>query len=152
MCWPKQGTFLALYNFNPWLHSVSIATFVTVVQVLFRSLTNSLCVVLGSFLTVLKIICTPRGEILHGAPHQGSLSVILYVCMCNIYSNSWSFLIKLLADCRLAHPSLVQVYNLVTGVLKTALWSWPWWCGCSLTVWGCAHVAFKQITSSNRCI
>uniref|UniRef100_A0AAX7T2N6 MYND-type domain-containing protein n=1 Tax=Astatotilapia calliptera TaxID=8154 RepID=A0AAX7T2N6_ASTCA len=44
-----------------------------------RSFTRSPRVVLGSLLTVLMIILTPRDEILRGAPDRGRLSVVLYV-------------------------------------------------------------------------
>ncbi len=41
------------------------------------AITRSSCVVLGWFLTILMIIETPRGEILHGAPDRRRLTVIL---------------------------------------------------------------------------
>lgn len=41
-----------------------------------------------------------------------------FVPFSNNCSNSRSLLTKLLACCGLAHPSLVQVYNLVPGVLR----------------------------------
>ncbi len=43
-----------------------------------RSLKRSSRVVLGWFLTVLMITETPRGEILHGAPDRGRLTVIFF--------------------------------------------------------------------------
>ncbi len=68
----------ALQDFNPWRCSVLLmVTVETVVLALFRSLTRSSCVVLGWSLTFLRIIDTPRGEILHGAPVWRRLSVIL---------------------------------------------------------------------------
>ncbi len=42
-----------------------------------RSLKRSSRVILGWLLTILMIIETPRGEILHGAPVRGRLTVIL---------------------------------------------------------------------------
>ncbi len=56
-----------------------MVAFVTLVPALCRSFTRSPRVVLGFLLTVLVIILTPRGEILHGAPDRGRLSVVLYV-------------------------------------------------------------------------
>ncbi len=57
---------------------------------------------------------------------------------------------KLLTYCRFSLPSLVQVYNFVSGVLwrlfglgHSGVWS--------VTVWGCGQVSFILITSSNRC-
>lgn len=81
----SRRTFQALQDFNPWLHSVlRIVTHyvVTIVTLLWSQLSSGHgpvppCVVLGCLLTVLKIMCTPWGEILHRAPGQGRLSVIL---------------------------------------------------------------------------
>ncbi len=68
----------ALQDFNPWRCSVLLmVTVETVVPALFRSLTRSSRVVLGWYLTFLRIIDAPRGEILHGAPVRGRLTVIL---------------------------------------------------------------------------
>ncbi len=57
---------------------------------------------------------------------------------------------RLLTYCRFSLPSLVQVYNFVSGVLwqlfglgHSGVWSG--------TVWGCGQVSFILITSSNRC-
>ncbi len=72
MCWLEQG------DLNPWRCSVLLMVIVeTVVPALFRSLTRSSHVVLGWSLAFLRIIDTPRGEILHGAPVRGRLTVIL---------------------------------------------------------------------------
>ncbi len=61
------------------LHGVvlPIVFLVTMVPAALRSLTRSSSVVLDWFLTVLMIIETPRCEILHGAPVQGRLTVML---------------------------------------------------------------------------
>ncbi len=61
------------------LHGVvlPIVFLVTMVPAALRSLTRSSRVVLDWFLTVLMIIETPRCAILHGAPVQGRLIVIL---------------------------------------------------------------------------
>ncbi len=74
----SRGTLRVLQDFNPWRCSVLLmVTVETVVPALFRSLTRSSRVVLGWSLTFLRIIDTPRGEILHGAPVRGRLTVIL---------------------------------------------------------------------------
>ncbi len=72
MCWLEQG------DFNPWRCNVLLmVTVETVVPALFRSLTGSCRVVLGWFLTFLRIIISPWGKIFHGAPVRGGLTVIL---------------------------------------------------------------------------
>ncbi len=74
----SRGTLRALQDFSPSRRSVlPIVFLVTMVPAALRSLTRSSRVVLGWFLTVLKIIETLRGEILHGAPVRGRLTVIL---------------------------------------------------------------------------
>ncbi len=74
----SRGTLRALQDFNPWRCSVLLmVTVEPVVPALFRSLIRSSRVVLGWSLTFLRIIDTPRGEILHGAPIWGRLTVIL---------------------------------------------------------------------------
>ncbi len=74
----SRGTLLALQDFNsPRCSVLLMVTIETVVPALFRSLTRSSRVVLGWSLTFLRIIDTPRGEILHGAPVRGRLTVIL---------------------------------------------------------------------------
>ncbi len=70
----SRGTLRVLQDFSPSRRSVFL---VTMVPAALRSLTRSTCVVLGWFLTVLMIFETPRGEILHGAPVWGRLTVIL---------------------------------------------------------------------------
>lgn len=71
----QRRTFQALQGFSPRYWVLVIATFVTVVAALFFD-QFSLCGS-GLFLTVLKILCAPQSEILHGAPGQVGLSVIL---------------------------------------------------------------------------
>ncbi len=74
----SRGTLRALQDFSPSRCSVlPIIFLVTMVPAALRSLTRSSGVVLGWFLTVLMIIETPRGKILHGAPDRGRLTVIL---------------------------------------------------------------------------
>ncbi len=76
----SRGTRLVLQDLSSWRRSVLLmVAFVTLVPALCRSFTSSPRVVLGFLLTVLVIILTPRGEILHGAPDRGRLSVVLYV-------------------------------------------------------------------------
>uniref|UniRef100_A0A3P9DV41 Uncharacterized protein n=1 Tax=Maylandia zebra TaxID=106582 RepID=A0A3P9DV41_9CICH len=76
----SSATRLALRDLIPCRCSVLLmVTFVTLVPALCRSFTSSPRVVLGSLLTVLMIILTPRDEILRGAPDRGRLSVVLYV-------------------------------------------------------------------------
>ncbi len=74
----SRGTLRVLQDFNPWRCSVLLmVTVETVVPALFRSLTRSSRVVLGWSLTFLRIIDTPRGKIVYGAPVRGRLTVIL---------------------------------------------------------------------------
>ncbi len=74
----SKGTLRALQDFSPSRRSVlPIVFLVTMIPDALRSLTSSSRVVLGWFLTVLMITETPRGEILHGAPDRGRLTVIL---------------------------------------------------------------------------
>ncbi len=72
------GTLRALQDFSPSRHSVlPIVFLVNIVSAALRSLTRSSRAVLGWFLIVLMIIETPQGEILHGAPVRGRLTIIL---------------------------------------------------------------------------
>ncbi len=145
----SRGTRLALQDLSPWRRSVLLmVAFVTLVPALCRSFTRSPRVVLGFLLTVLVIILTPRGEILHGAPDRGRLSVVLYFLI--IAPTVDFFAPSCLPNSRFSLPSLVQVYNFVSGVLwqlsgvgHSGVWS--------VTVWGCGQVSFILITSSNRC-
>ncbi len=74
----SRGTLRALQDFIPSRRSVLAIVFsVTMVLAALRSLTRSSRVVLVWFLTVVMIIEAPRGEILHGAPDRGRLTVIL---------------------------------------------------------------------------
>ncbi len=74
----SRGTLQVLQDFSPWRCSMLLmVTVETVVPALFRLLTRYSLVVLGWSLTFLRIIDTPRGEILHGAPVRGRLPVIL---------------------------------------------------------------------------
>ncbi len=73
----SRGTLCMLQDFIPWRCSVLLmVTVETVVPALFRSLTRSFRVVLGWSLNFLRIINTPRGEILHETPVRGTLTVI----------------------------------------------------------------------------
>ncbi len=74
----SRETLRALQDFSPSRRSVLPFVFlVTMVPAALR-LTRSSRVALGWFLTVLMIIETPRGEILHGAPVRGRLTVIMW--------------------------------------------------------------------------
>ncbi len=77
-----------------------------------------------------------------GAPDRGRLSVVLYVFHFLIIApTGWFLHTKLLTYCRFSLPSLVQVYNFVSGVLwqlfglgHSGVWS--------VTVWGCGQGVF----------
>ena len=104
--------------------------FVTLVPALCRSFIRSPHVVLGFLLTILVIILTPQGEILCGTPDRGRLSVVLHVFHFLIIAPTVDYFKPScfpIADCL---PSLVQVYNFVSGVLgqlfglgKSGVWS-----------------------------
>ncbi len=105
MCFLEQGD---LQDFSPSRRSVlPIVFLVTMVPAALRSLTRPSRVVLGYFLSVLMIIETPRGEILHGAPDRGRLTVILFLPFANNRTNCCHLLTKLLGDGLVAHCSLV---------------------------------------------
>ncbi len=73
----SRETLRALQDFSPSRRSVLPFFFlVTMVPAALR-LTRSSRVALGWFITILMIIETPRGEILHGAQVRGILTVIL---------------------------------------------------------------------------
>ncbi len=69
MCLLEQGDLAGAEDFQSFkLSCVTIVFLVTMVPAALRSFTRSSRVVLGCFLTVLMIIESPRGEILHAAP------------------------------------------------------------------------------------
>ncbi len=143
------GPCRALQDFSPSQHSVlPIVFLVTMVPPALRSMTRSSRVVLGWYLTVLMIIETPRGEILHGAPARGRLTVILFLPFANNRTNCCHLLTKLLGDGFVAHSSLVQVYNLVPGVLGQLFGLGH---GGEFGIWlidcFCGHVSFIQVTN-----
>ncbi len=75
LSWAGGPWLRALHDFSPSRRSVlPIVVLVTMVPAALRSLTRSSRAVLGWFLTVLMIIETPRGEILHGAIVRGRLA------------------------------------------------------------------------------
>ncbi len=145
----SRGT-LALQDFNPWWCSVLLMVTVdTVVLVLFRSLTRYSHVVLGWSLTFLRIIDTPWGEILHGAPVLREIdSHLEFLPFSNNCANSCCLFTKLFAYCPVAHSSLVQVYNFVPSVLRQLF-------GLDhsgeVGYWVIERMSFIQLTSSNRC-
>ncbi len=74
----SRGTLRVLQDSSPSRRGVlPIVFLVTMVPAALRSLTRSCRVALGWFINVLMITETPRGEILHGAPVRGRLTVIL---------------------------------------------------------------------------
>ncbi len=114
----SRGTLWALQGFSPSRCNVLPIVFLaTMVPAALRSLTRSSCVVLDWFLTVLMIFETPQGEILHGAPDRGRLTVILFLPFANNRTTCGHLLTKLLGVGLAAHFSLVQVYNLVLDIL-----------------------------------
>ncbi len=146
----SRGTRLALQDLSPWRRSVLLmVAFVTLVPALCRSFTRS-C---GSGIFV-HSSCDhfdPTGWDLAWSPRSREIiSCLVCLPFSNNCSHSWFLHTKLLTYCRFSLPSLVQVYNFVSGV--------PWqlfglghsgvW---SVTVWGCRQVSFILITSSNRC-
>ncbi len=148
----SRGTRLALQDLSPWRRSVLLmVAFVTLVPALCRSFTRSPRVVLGFLLTVLVIIFDPTGWDLAWSPRSREIiSGLVCLPFSNTCSHSWFLHTKLLTYCRFSLPSLVQVYNFVSGVLwllfglgHSGVWS--------VTVWGCGQVSFILITSSNRC-
>ncbi len=124
----SRGTLWALQDFSPSRRSVlPIVFLVTMVPAALKSLTRSSRLVLGWFLTVLMIIETPQGEILHGAPDQGWLTVILcFFCL--------RILVQLLSPShQAANWWSCSPFQPCVGLQScpwhpwTALWSWPWW-------------------------
>ncbi len=93
----------------------------------------------------------PTGWDLAWSPRSREIiSGLVCLPFSNNCSHSWFLHTKLLTYCRFSLPSLVQVYNFVSGVLwqlfglgHSGVWS--------VTVWGCGQVSFILITSSNRC-
>ncbi len=93
----------------------------------------------------------PKGWDLAWSPRSREIiSGLVCLPFSNNCSHSWFLHTKLLTYCRFSLPSLVQVYNFVSGVLwqlfglgHSGVWS--------VTVWSCGQVSFILITSSNRC-
>src|SRR4029434_471296 len=73
----SRGTLRALQDFKPLRRGVLPKVFlVTGVPAALRSFTSSPRVVQGLFRTFRMITDTARGEILHGAPDRGRLTVV----------------------------------------------------------------------------
>ncbi len=143
----SRGTRLALQDLSPWRRSVLLmVAFVTLVPALCRSFTRSPRVVLGFLWSF-----WPHGVRSCVEPQiEGDYQWSCMSSFSNNCSHSWFLHTKLLTYCRFSLPSLVQVYNFVSGVLwqlfglgHSGVWS--------VTVWGCGQVSFILITSSNRC-
>lgn len=129
----SRGTFQVLHDNVVWNE---MATFVTVVSVLFRSLTSSpLSSGLFSYRSQHHFFTT--GWDLARSPRSREWFSI------NCFSHQISCLLLL------AHPSYVQVHNPVPGVLRI-VWPWPCCRGCSIAVRLCGKVLYTN-TSSNRC-
>ncbi len=132
----SRGTLRAVQDSSPLQRSVLPTVFLmTITPAALRSLTRSSCVVLGWFLTVLMIIDTPWGEILHGSPVQGRLKVIL--CFFHLW-----VITQLLSPChQAAWRWSCSPFQLCVGLQScpwhpwTALWSWPWWRVWNLIDW-----------------
>lgn len=146
----SRGTLRALQDFSPSRRSVlPIVFLMTMVPAALRSLTRSSRVVLGWILTVLMIIATPRGEILHGAPGRGRFDSS-FVCLpfANNRTNCYHLLTKLLGDGLVAHSSLVKVYNLVPDILGELFGLGH---GGEFGIWlidcFCGQVSFIQVTN-----
>ncbi len=103
----SRGTLRALQNFSPsWRSVLTIVFLVTMLPAALRSLTRSSHVLLGWFFTILMIIETPRGEILHGAPVRGTFTVFVFLPFVNNRTSCCHLLIKLFGDGLVAHSSL----------------------------------------------
>ena len=85
----SRGTRLALLDLSPWRRSVLL-------MVAFVTLVPALCRSLGPPEIISGLVCLPFS---------------------NNCSHSWFLHTKLRTYCRFSLPSLVQVYNLVSGVL-----------------------------------
>ncbi len=132
----SRGTLRALQDFSPSRRSVlPIVFLVTMVPAALRSLTRSSRVVLGWFLTVLMIIETPRGEILHGVPVRGRLTVILFCFHLRIIAPT------VVSSHRAAWRWSCSPFQPCVGLQScpwhpwTALWSQPWWRVWNLIDW-----------------
>ncbi len=148
----SRGTRLALQDLSPWRRSVLLmVAFVTLVPALCRSFTRSPPCGSGIFAHSSCDHFDPTGWDLAWSPRSREIiSGLVCLPFSNNCSHSWFLHTKLLTYCRFSLPSLVQVYNFVSGVLwqlfglgHSGVWS--------VTVWGCGQVSFILITSSNRC-
>ncbi len=148
----SRGTRLALQDLSPWRRSVLLmVAFVTLVPALCRSFTRSPPCGSGIFAHSSCDHFDPTGWDLAWSPRSREIiSGLVCLPFSNNCSHSWFLHIKLRTYCRFSLPSLVQVYNFVSGVLwqlfglgHSGVWS--------VTVWGCGQVSFILITSSNRC-
>ncbi len=139
----SRGTLQAQQDFSPSRHSVlPIVFLVTIFPAALRSLTRSSRVVLGWSLTILMIIETPRGEILHGAPVWGRLTVIYFF-----------FHLRIIAPIVAAWRWSCSPFQPCVGLQScpwcpwTALWFWQWWRVWNLIDCFCGQVSFIQVTS-----
>ncbi len=147
----SRGTRLALQDLSPWRRSVLLmVAFVTLIPALCRSFTRS-PVWFWDFCSQFLWLFWPHGvRFLRRAPDRGRLSVVLYVFHFLIIAPTVDFFTpSCLPIADSVFPSLVQVYNFVSGVLwqlfglgHSGIWS--------VTVWGCGQVSFILITSSKQ--
>ncbi len=143
----SRGTRLALQDLSPWRRSVLLmVAFVTLVPALCRSFTRIPPCGSGIFAHSSCDHFDPTGWDLAWSPRSREIiSGLVCLPFSNNCSHSWFLHTKLLTYCRFSLPSLVQVYNFVSGVLwqlfglgHSGVWS--------VTVWGCGQVSFILIT------
>ncbi len=151
----SRGTRLALQDLSPWRRSVLLmVAFVTLVPALCRSFTKS-PVWFWDFCSQFCDHFDPTGWDLAWSPRSREIiSGLVCLPFSNNCSHSWFLHTKLLTYCRFSLPSLVQVYNFVSGVLWQLFglgYSGVWSVTVVWTVWGCGQVSFILITSSNWC-
>ncbi len=140
----SRGTRLALQDLSPWRCSVLLmVAFVTLVPALCRSFTRS-PVWFWDFCLQFLWSLWPHGWDLAWSPRSREIiSGLVCLPFSNNCSHSWFLHTKLLTYCRFSLPSLVQVYNFVSGVLWQLFGlghSWVW----SVTVWGCGQVFYTD--------
>ncbi len=133
----RRGILRVLQDLGPSRCSVlPIVFLVTMVPAALRSLTRSSRVVLGWFLTVFMIIEIPRGEILHGVPDRGRLTVILCFFHLPIIAHQ-----LLLPSHQAAWWWSYSPFQPCIGLQScpchpwTARWSWSWWRVWNLIDW-----------------
>ncbi len=129
----SRGTRLALQDLSPWRRSVLLmVAFVTLVPALCRSFTRCEPCGSGIFAHSSCDHFDPTGWDLAWSPRSREIiSGLVCLPFSNNCSHSWFLHTKLLTYCRFSLPSLVQVYNFVSGVLwqlfglgHSGVWRW----------------------------